>query len=122
MFRKIPETPAGTAGFRLEGKLSREDYRRFSSVLEKSLKESNGLSVLLDLRDFQGLDMRFGLLDLARGRKYNQKLKRLAVLDDGPWADYFTQKASLFLKGRVRAFPPSREQEAWEWLGKDPSS
>jgi len=116
MFREIPEAPPGTVGFRLEGRLTREDYRLLAPILERSLDQEGGLAVLLDLSGFQGLAVRFGVMDLVRGRKYNRKLKRLAVLDDGLFAEWFTLKAARYLSAEVRAFAPGEEERAWEWI------
>ncbi|MBW1990192.1 MAG: STAS/SEC14 domain-containing protein [Deltaproteobacteria bacterium] len=116
MIEKIAEKENGVVGFRIQGSFTKEDFARIKPQLKDMLKRHGNLSVFLDLTDFQGLAVRFGLRDAVRGRKYNKRLFRLAVVDDGKWADYFADKAAKYLKGEVRTFDPKNKDQAWEWL------
>jgi hypothetical protein len=56
MIERIDDMPAGTIGFRANGKLTREDYRNVLEPILREAAESGEIRMLFSLTAFEGLE------------------------------------------------------------------
>ena len=89
MVERIEGMPGDTLGFRLSGKLDRDEYFRILDPVKEKLERGEKVSFLVETApDFSGLDM--AALRGREGRpspglKYRSSWERLAVVTDKDW-------------------------------------
>ena len=118
MLHFIPTQNEGnTFAIRASGKLNHEDYQAFLPKLEEKIKQYGQVSLLLELDNFSGWDLKAAKDDFKFGFKHMGDLDRIAIVGDKAWEHWMTLMAKPFmLLGSVRYFDRERLQEAWDWL------
>lgn len=103
-------------GLKVVGKLSHEDYEVFTPILDSALSavDDPNVKMLVDLRDFDGWELRAAWDDLRLGLKHGRQFKRIALYGDFRWQDAMTKIASWFMSGEIKSF--ETVDEAMEWL------
>ncbi len=120
MIERIEDMPAGTIGFRAEGRLSRDDYR---TVLEPVLREAmdaGEVRMLFELASFDGLeaaawpeDIKTGL---GLGLGHHPAWKRSAIVTDVDWVARAFQTFAWMAPGEVKVYPLAQRDAAREWI------
>jgi universal stress protein A len=106
-----------TLAIRASGKLSHEDYQTFLPQLEEKIEQFGQVSLLLELDNFSGWDLKAAKDDFKFAFKHMGDLDRIAIVGDKAWEHWMTMMAKPFmLLGKVRYFDRERLQEAWDWL------
>jgi hypothetical protein len=117
----IPDMPAGTLGFRVSGRLSREDYR---DVLVPPLREAVDAGERLRVLYAIGPELhmeREALLEdfkveVDMGVKHHDAWKRIAVVTDLDWLWRAFGLFSWMVPGEMRMFRESELEQAKSWL------
>jgi SpoIIAA-like len=116
--------PEGTLGFRLSGRISRDEYFRILNPIREKLERGEKVSFLVATApDFHGLD--FGALweDLkvagSVGLKYRSSWDRLAVVTDKDWIRHGIAGFAWVIPGEIRVFDPDELAHAKAWTGGD---
>ncbi len=117
MLQFLPVTEGNTIAIRASGKLSHEDYQAFLPKLEEQIKKLGKASVLFELDNFHGWDLKAAEDDFKFGMKHLDDLERFAVVGDKAWEHWMVMMVKPFMpSGKVRYFDRENLQEAWDWL------
>jgi hypothetical protein len=119
---QLEDMPAGTLGFRLSGKLNRDEYFEILNPVREKLERGEKVSFLVETApDFHGLD--FGALweDMKAagsvGLKHRSAWERLAVVTDKDWIRNAIAAFAWVIPGEIRVFEPHELAEAKAWTG-----
>jgi len=119
------EMPAGTLGFRISGKLTREEYFRLVDPIREQLERGERVSFLVATApDFQGLDLGALWEDMkvagSIGLRYRSSWERLAVVTDKDWMRNGIAAFGWVIPGEIRVFDPGELERAKTWTGGGP--
>jgi hypothetical protein len=123
MVQVIPDMPPGTLGFRLSGRLTREDYVEvLVPPLRKAVQAGERLRVLyatgpeLHMEPaavWEDLKVEFDL-----GIKHRDAWERIAVVTDLDWLRRAFEVFSWMVPGEMRLFGESEFEHAKTWLAE----
>jgi hypothetical protein len=118
----IGNMPVGTLGFRISGRLTREEYVRILDPVRELLERGDKVSFLIVTEpDFQGLDLSALWEDLKAagsvGLKHRASWDRLAVVTDKDWMRHAISAFGWLSPGELRVFEPDELDEAKAWTG-----
>jgi hypothetical protein len=120
MIERIEEMPAGTAGLRASGELTKEDY---VEVLEPALREgvaSGELRLVFELTDFHGLGPGAWVEDAKTGMeawvRNHSAWKRFALVTDVEWVAKAMRAFAWMAPGEVRVYELKEFEEAKHWV------
>jgi len=117
MLQFLPVFDGNTIAIRASGKLSHEDYQEFLPKLEAQIKELGKVSILFELDNFSGWDLKAAKDDFKFGMANLDNIERLAVVGDKAWEHWMVSMVKPFMpSGMVRYFNRENLQEAWDWL------
>jgi len=119
---RFEDMPAETLGFRLSGKLSRDEYFQILDPVRERLERGERVSFLVATTDdFHGLDLGALWEDVkvagSVGLKYRSAWERLAVVTDKDWMRHGVAAFGWLIPGEVRVFEPAELEEAKTWTG-----
>ncbi len=120
MFQEIPVSDEHIVAFKVSGRLTDADYQRFLPRLTTLIHKYAPLSVLLELENFRGWDLKAAWDDLRFGKQHDKDFERIAIVGAKPWQKWMTALGRAFLSAEIRYFDRDQLQEAWDWLrGKE---
>ncbi|NKB39232.1 MAG: STAS/SEC14 domain-containing protein [Gammaproteobacteria bacterium] len=98
------------------GKLKHEDYELMVPLLENAIKDVDQphIKVLVDLRGFQGWELRAAWDDLKLGLKHNREFSKIAMLGNKDWEKLAARITNWFSSGEISYFED--KFEALDWL------
>jgi SpoIIAA-like len=119
---QLPDMPDGTLGFRLSGKIGRDEYFQILDPVRAKLERGERVSFLVEITDdFHGLDLGALWEDMkAAGSvamKYRSSWERLAVVTDKDWIRHGLAALSRVIPGEIRVFEPGELEQAKAWTG-----
>jgi hypothetical protein len=122
MVERIPDMPEGTLGFRLAGRIDRDEYFQILDPIKEQLERGERVSFLVEaLDDFHGLDLGALWEDLkvagSVGLKYRSSWERLAVVTDKDWMRHGIAAFAWVIPGEIRVFEPGELERAKAWVG-----
>ena len=105
---------------RVSGKLLHRDYQQFVPMLEKLIEEHGSVRCLVEMIDFQGVELR-GLWDEIKfDVRHARQIERCAVVGDRSWEAWMTKFSKLiFLNAEIRYFDVTERDQAREWIKED---
>lgn len=117
--------PADTLGFRLSGRLTRDEYFEILDPVRAQLERGEKVSFLVETApDFDGLDMAALWQDAksapSLGLKYRSSWERMAVVTDKDWMRNAIAVAGWLMPGEIRVFEPQELDQAKAWTGGSP--
>ncbi len=122
MFQEIPVSDEHIVAFKVSGHLTDDDYQRFLPRLTTLIHKYAPLSVLLELEDFRGWDLKAAWDDLRFSKQHDKDFERIAIVGAKPWQKWMTALGRAFLSAEIRYFDRDRMQEAWDWLRNQETS
>lgn len=130
MVEKLDGMPEGTLGFRISGRLTREEYFQLLDPVRDQLERRDKVSFLIVTDpDFEGLDLGALWEDVKAagsvGLKHRSSWDRLAVVTDKDWMRHAISAFGWLSPGELRVFEPDELERAKAWerrLGAAPSS
>jgi hypothetical protein len=114
--------PGETLGFRLSGKITREEYFQILDPVREKLERGEQVSFLVETaEDFHGLDLGALWEDTKAagsvGLKYRASWERLAVVTDRDWMRHGVAAFGWLVPGEIRVFEPRELEQAKAWTG-----
>lgn len=117
---KITDETEDTITLEASGKISREDYEQILPALGEKLEKSQGnLNMLMDVEDFEGLE----LDAIKEGLSFNMehldqfdRFDRVAVLGGGSLEALASKAAEPFTGGEVKQFDSGERASAHQWV------
>ena len=128
MVEQISGLPAGVLGFRLTGKLTRDEYHNeLMQPIYASLERGEKLKMLIELPDsFAGLDAGALWEDVKAagsvGLKDRSAWQRFALVTDKDWVRHGVSVFGWISPGELRVFEPSQLEQATAWVADEPAS
>jgi SpoIIAA-like len=122
MAELIPDMPSGTLGFRVSGRLKREDYDDvLVPPLRAALEASEKLRVLYaigpELHMEPGAMVEDMKVELELGVKHRDAWEKIAVVTDLDWLWHAFGLFAWMAPGEMRLFRESEVEAAKAWLG-----
>jgi hypothetical protein len=126
MVEQIGGLPAGILGYRLTGKLTRDEYHdALMQPIYAALERGEKLKLLIELpEDFHGLDTGALWEDLKAagsvGLKHRAAWQRFALVTDKDWVRHGVSVFGWVSPGELRVFEPGEVDQATAWLVETP--
>jgi hypothetical protein len=125
MVERIEGMPGDTLGFRLSGKLTREEYFQILDPVKERLERNEKVSFLVETApDFHGLDLGALWEDVKAGEsvglKHRKAWERLGVVTDKDWMRHGIAAFGWLIPGEIRVFEPGELEQAKAWTGGAP--
>ena len=103
--------------FRAEGKLHHQDYvDTIIPEINQALENTEQISLMWEMKDFEGWDMHAALDDIRLGLKINSHVRKVAMLGEYKWESWMSKCISPFIKGEMCYFDLKDEDYAVQWL------
>ncbi|HEY9458701.1 MAG TPA: STAS/SEC14 domain-containing protein [Gaiella sp.] len=122
MVERIGELPEGVLGFRVSGKLGRDEYHdALMRPIYDALEAGEELRLLVELPDeFDGLDAGALWEDLkaagAVGLEHRSAWKRFALVTDKDWVRHGVAVFGWVSPGELRVFESGEREQAAAWV------
>jgi hypothetical protein len=116
MIEKMSESSGPVAGYKVEGKVTPDDYRQLEPDVKALADKYDTISVLLDLQEFTGEEVKAWLPDLKFGHRFHDKIARMAIVGDKRWETWMTEIVRPFYARKGKFFLPEDADQAWAWL------
>ncbi len=100
----------------VNGKLKHSDYEIIVPMLESAIEgvEKPKIKVLVDLRKFEGWELRAAWDDLKLGLKHGREFTKIAMIGNKKWEEYAARIGSWFIAGEMKYFEDT--STACNWL------
>ncbi|MBL4659485.1 MAG: STAS/SEC14 domain-containing protein [Alcanivoracaceae bacterium] len=97
------------------GKLTHDDYRIISPMLESAIKciDQPRINLLIDASEFEGWELRAAWNDFKLSLKHGKKFYRIAIISNKKWQKYATKIGSWFIAGEIRRFDDLSTAVEW---------
>jgi len=124
MVAPIGDLPSGVLGFRLTGRLERDEYHdALMAPIYAALDRGETLRLLVELPDeFEGLDAGALWEDLKAagsvGLKHRSSWERFAVVTDKDWVRHGVAVFGWLSPGELRVFADGERAQAAAWLAE----
>jgi SpoIIAA-like len=118
MIERLEESSGNIIGFRIHGKLSKEDYTDiFIPEIQRIIGTHEKARLLLHMKHFGGWTLGGAWEDFLNAPKFFS-VERMAVVVDESWDEWMTWLFRLFaaIGIDIRFFREERLQEAWNWV------
>ncbi len=116
MFQEIPVSEKNIVAFKVSGRLSDADYRQFLPRLTTLIHKYGPLSVLIELENFRGWDLKAAWDDIRFGKEHDNDFRRIAIVGAKPWQKWMTALGRAFMSAEIHYFDRDHQQDAWKWL------
>lgn len=117
MLEKLNQSSENILGYKVIGKITKEDYAIVKSDLEDLLQQENSICLLLDLQEFKGEELTARGTKLSFRGEFQKKMVKMAVVGDKKWHEwYLTLDDRLNLTRQIEFFSAGEQEAAWEWL------
>lgn len=122
MVERIEGMAPGTLGFRLAGRITRDEYFEILDPVKEQLERGEQVSFLIEAGpDFHGLDLGALWEDVkvagSVGLRYRSSWERLAVVTDKDWMRHGVAAFGWVIPGEIRVFEPGELEAAKAWTG-----
>jgi hypothetical protein len=120
MIERIDDMPAGTIGFRANGKFTRDDYRNVLEPVLREAAESGEIRMLFSLTDFEGLEPAAWFDDiktgLGLGIGHHSAWKRSAIVTNVDWVAKAYRMFAWVTPGEVKIYGLDQLEDAKKWV------
>ena len=115
---RLPASEGSVLGYRVVGKLQETDYQTLAMGLDEALRSTSTVNLLLQLDELEGIKLGALLADWRFGRKYHEKVHRLAIVGSKRWEQWVTKLSSPFYAVEARFFNADDVERAWHWVSE----
>jgi len=121
MVEQLPDLPAGVLGFRVAGRLGRDEYREMMKPIHETLDRGEKLNLLFVFDDdFHGVDLG-GLWEDVKaagtiGLGHRSAWGRMALVTDKDWIRHGVSAFGWLSPGELRLFEPGERDAALAWV------
>jgi hypothetical protein len=123
MVERLSGMPAGTIGFRVSGRLTRDEYFEIVTPVQEALDRGEPINFLfVNDPDFHGIDLAALWEDAKRaptmGLKHRSSWKRFAVVTDKDWIRHGVSAFGWLSPGEIRLFELDELDDAKAWVAE----
>lgn len=120
MLEKLVESSGSVVGYKVVGKVTAEDYQQLNPEIQTLVEQyDDDVSLLLDLQESAGEEVKAWLPDLKFGHRFHDKIDKMAIVGDKRWQKWLTALADPFYANDAKFFHPEEVDKAWAWLRED---
>jgi hypothetical protein len=101
------------------GKLTAQDYERFTPQVEDLIGRHGKVRMLFDMRDFAGWEANALWEDIKFGLAHFRDVERLALVGENKWQEGMSNFCKLFTSAEVRYFDRGDADKALPWLEEE---
>ena len=117
MLEKMCQSSGSVLGYKVIGKLTKEDYATVAADIEALGQQESSIGLLLDLEAFKG--EKFKTLGSYRQfrRDHRSNIAKMAVVGGTKWREWLLAIVNRpYYDQETRFFPADQRDAAWEWL------
>ena len=123
MVESIEGLPEGTVGFRVSGKITRDEYHQMLDPVLALLDRGETINLITVADDdFHGLDLPALWEDMKAagsvGLKHRKAWRRLAVVTNKEWMRHALAGFGWIYPGELRVFDLDAVEEATRWVSR----
>lgn len=119
MIEVMPDMPEGVTGIRVSGRISGEDMRAFTPIMERLGRSGEIRIVEVIAPDYEGFGPGGLAADLKLGfgalLQHHSAFKRIAVVSDKDWVRHTLHAVAWLVPGELALFTLDQLVEAKEW-------
>jgi hypothetical protein len=116
MYNILPESKDHIIAVRVVGYMRSQDYQTLLPHLKRRVELLGKVSLIVELKDFKGIEILGILRAIPYTFKYGKYIEKKAIITDENWVYTWTSLFSTFSKTKVRCFPSTQVEQAWEWV------
>jgi len=120
MIDRLKESSGGVMGFKVTGKMTDEDIKRFEPQIEFLLRERKHkpIGILADLSQMRGAELKARWDEMRFLQKHTDHIARMAVVGADRWEEAMAllTAGAAVLQAETRYFDESEILRAWEWV------
>ena len=119
MITELAESKGAVLGFKISGKVSSDEEKKWTGELDKVLKIHQKISVLLILDEKAGWGVRAGLEDLKWLVTHMKRLDKVAIVSDSTvwkWLIAVDRQFAQLVNVGEKHFKKSEISDAWDWV------
>ena len=109
-------TNSHVVSLKATGRLSAADYSQFVPRIERMIDQQGKISLLFEMADFHGWNVRGAWADLRFGVRHRKDLKRVAMVGDRKWERWMSFLCARLTTAEVRYFDCGDLTEARRWV------
>ena len=114
MIETMDSSTSKTLGYKISGTVTKADYSTLTPAVGAAVDANGSVSLLLDLTGFHWEKISAWGSDLEFGKKYHDKIDKMAIVGDRKWEKHLAHVASPFYAKEAKYF--ETDDDAWEWL------
>ena len=116
MFEKMEESAENVVGYRVVGRITKDDYQALTPEVEALVKQEESIRLLLDMEQFKWEEVNAWGADLNFGRELKKKIDKLAIVGNKRWEKWLAAVAAPFYAQEAEFFKTDDRDAAWSWL------
>ncbi|MCK4971597.1 MAG: STAS/SEC14 domain-containing protein [Thermoplasmata archaeon] len=116
MFQRMDRSLANAVGYRIVGKIRKEDFEAFLPQVRALVDQFGSIRLLLDLSDYDGIELKAWFSDAKFGKEFHKDLEKMAIVGDKRWNKWITSLSRSALSGQAKFFNEIDIESAWMWL------
>ena len=105
MYRILDESHDNVVGLSIDGKLTKADYAVLIPFFENRIQDSGQISLVCDMTQFSGVEVSAFWEDFTFSIQHLRDFKRIAIVGDQRWMDWYTTIINPLVKTELRYFP-----------------
>jgi 2-polyprenyl-6-methoxyphenol hydroxylase-like FAD-dependent oxidoreductase len=113
---RLPESHDNIIGYRVAGKLQPSDYRTLELDVAEVLEGADTFALLLQIEDLAGAEVSAWRDDWEFGRRYHDKVSKLAIVGDRRLAEWVARFSKPLYAQEATHFALDEIDQAWTWV------
>jgi hypothetical protein len=114
MLETMDKGSGNVVGYKISGTMTKEDYATLDPAVDAVIDEYGSINLLLDLTEFRWEKVNAWSTDLAFGKKYKDKIEKMALVGNKKWEKAMATAAQPFYAKAIQYF--ETDDDAWDWL------
>jgi hypothetical protein len=114
MLESMDKSSGNVVGYKVVGDMTKADYATLDPAVDVVIDQYGSINLLLDLTDFRWEKINAWSTDLDFGKKYKDKIDKMALVGNQKWEKAMAKAAQGFYAKEIQYF--ESENDAWDWL------
>jgi len=117
MFQILNSASDKVITIKVSGKLLHEDYQQFVPRMEALIAEHGSVRCLMELTDFQGIELRALWDDIKFDTTHCGRIERCAIVGGSKFVEFMTKLSKpLFFRAKIKCFPAKKIDAARDFI------
>lgn len=114
MLETMDKSSGNVVGYKVVGDMTKEDYATLDPAVDSVVGQYGSINLLFDLTDFKWEKINAWSTDLDFGKKYKDKIDKMALVGSQRWVKAMAKAAQPFYAKEIQYF--ESDNDAWDWL------